>query len=167
MSKSLGNSPDPIKLINDYGADAIRFGIMLVAPQGQDILFSEERIKQGRNFMNKIWNVARFLSFNSINISILSENELSKKKLDLSDEWIIKKIDDIIESINLNFKNDKFNEIAKCLYEFVWFDYCDWYIEIIKSRLQSDNLEEKTVVFSNSLIIFKKVLKLPPQLVKV
>ena len=73
MSKSLGNSPDPIKLINDYGADAIRFGIMLVAPQGQDILFSEERIKQGRNFMNKIWNVARFLSFNSINISILSE----------------------------------------------------------------------------------------------
>ena len=160
MSKSLGNSPDPIKLINDYGADAIRFGIMLVAPQGQDILFSEERIKQGRNFMNKIWNVARFLSFNSINISILSENELSKKKLDLSDEWIIKKIDDIIESINLNFKNYKFNEIAKCLYEFVWFDYCDWYIEIIKSRLQSDNLEEKTVVFSNSLIIFKKVLKL-------
>ncbi len=160
MSKSLGNSPDPIKLINDYGADAIRFGIMLVAPQGQDILFSEERIKQGRNFMNKIWNVARFLSFNSNEITIISENELSNENLDFSDKWIIKKLDNTIESINLNFKNYKFNEIAKCLYEFVWFDYCDWYVEIIKSRLKSDNLEEKTIVFSNALIIFNKVLKL-------
>ena len=160
MSKSLGNSPDPIKLIDDYGADAIRFGIMLVAPQGQDILFSEERIKQGRNFMNKIWNVARFLSFYSNDISILSEDELKNKNLDLSDKWIINKLDLTIESINSNFKNYKFNEIAKCIYEFVWFDYCDWYIEIIKSRLQSDDVEEKIIAFSNALTIFNKVLKL-------
>jgi len=160
MSKSLGNSPDPIKLIDDYGADAIRFGIMLVAPQGQDILFSDERIKQGRNFMNKIWNVARYLSISSDKIFILSESELKNKNLHLSDKWIIKKLDDTIENINENFEKYKFNEIAKSIYDFVWSDYCDWYIEIIKSRLNSDDIEDKKIAFSIALMIFKKALQL-------
>ncbi len=125
MSKSLGNSPDPLDLIAKYGADGLRFGLMLIAPQGQDILFDEKRCEVGRNFMNKLWNAARFIQMQrATNPPPRPEN--------VHDHWILNELNQAIVRVGAALDEYKFNEAAKELYDFVWGDFCDWYIEASK-----------------------------------
>ncbi|MCK9483431.1 MAG: valine--tRNA ligase, partial [Candidatus Marinimicrobia bacterium] len=161
MSKSLGNSPDPLVLVEKYGADALRFGIMLIAPQGQDILFTEERLEVGRNFMNKVWNAARFILMNLDENALPVENsEPAKLKLELVDEWILSRLNATIHAVDKNLKKYRFDEVARNIYDFVWSDYCDWYIELIKDRLYKKSPEEKQTALQMAVYILKNFLKL-------
>ena len=125
MSKSLGNSPDPLDLIAKYGADGLRFGLMLIAPQGQDILFDEKRSEVGRNFMNKLWNAARF-------IQMQRATNPPARPHNAHDHRVLHELNEAITKVSTALDNYKFNDAAKELYDFVWGDFCDWYIEASK-----------------------------------
>ena len=160
MSKSLGNSPDPLKLMDKYGADAVRYGIMLIAPQGQDILFSDERMEIGRNFMNKLWNVSRFLDMAGSDIDAKPVDELEGDNLDLSDRWILSRLNRTITGVDESFDAYRFNETAKKIYDFTWSDFCDWYVEVIKSRLYGDDVDQKKAAFSVANHVMRGILKM-------
>ena len=143
MSKSLGNSPDPLDLIETYGADAIRFTMLYNTSQGQDVHFSEKLIEMGRNFANKIWNVSRFVLMNLEGFDIKSVN---KDELDfqLVDKWIYSRLNETIQTLNNKLESHTLDEGAKAVYEFLRGDFCDWYVEIAKTRLyNSDDVVAK------------------------
>ena len=140
MSKSLGNSPDPLDLIDEFGADALRVGMLLIAPQGSDIIFSKDRIEIGRNFINKLWNSARFVIMN-IDDEYISIND-PNLKLNKTDKWIISKLNKTILNVNDSYGQYKLNESIK-LYDFVWSDFCDWYIEFSKVRFYGQSKKDK------------------------
>lgn len=155
MSKSLGNSPDPIDIIETYGADALRFTMVRLTPVGNDILFSEKKCELGRNFANKIWNAARFIFMNS--------SEDSKEKLHtetLEDKWILSRYHQTAKKVAEKFDSYELNEALKAIYEFLWNDFCDWYIEMAKSRLMSTDEQVKKTVVENALYIFDRALRL-------
>ncbi len=131
FSKSLGNSPDPFELFEEYGTDAVRFGTMLMAPQGLDVLFSSTRLEVGRNFMNKLWNASRFVLMN-LEDGNIPEIDLDKEELDIPERWILSRLQKSIKAYNRQLNRFHFNEAAKVLYDFTWNDFCDWYIEITK-----------------------------------
>ena len=161
MSKSLGNSPDPLVLVEKYGADALRYGVMLIAPQGQDILFSEERLEVGRNFMNKVWNASRFILMNIDDDNILEQDFVPEKNyLTLADEWILIRLKKTIGKVDKSLKRFRFDEVARIIYDFVWSDYCDWYIELIKDRLYKKSAEEKQTALSVAIYVLKNILKI-------
>ena len=157
MSKSLGNSPDPLDLIDLYGADALRVGLLLIAPQGSDILYSEEKIKHGRNFVNKLWNSARFVLMNieNVNLKLPKENELH-----LTDKWILSKLNNVIEKIDTQYINYKLNEVIKTIYEFVYDYFCDWYLEFTKTRFYGNDKNDKQIAAAVSIYVLKDILKL-------
>ena len=155
LSKSLGNSPDPIELFEKYGTDATRFSIMLMSPQGSDVYFSENGLEIGRNFMNKIWNASRFIMINH------EENfteSLDKESLDIYDRWILSKLDTTLEKVNIHYDNYQFNEAIKVIYDFTWNEFCNWYIEIAKIKFNSSDKLEKNNAFLVSKEVLKKVL---------
>ncbi|RKY54582.1 MAG: valine--tRNA ligase [Candidatus Neomarinimicrobiota bacterium] len=160
MSKSLGNSPDPLVLIEKYGADALRFGTMLIAPQGQDILFSEERIEVGRNFMNKLWNASRFMLMNVEDIEEYLNFGEEDHQLELSDRWILSRLNSTIARVDEGLSSYRFDEVARIIYDFTWKDFCDWYIELIKKRLYEGTEVEKKVALKTGLFILRNLLKL-------
>ncbi len=127
MSKSLGNSPEPMDLIDRYGADALRFGLMLITPREQDVLYNEKSIDVGRKFCNKLWNAARLLHTSFPEIS----EELSDELSDF-DIWIIDEFNKLLKDGEYHYKNFELNTLSKKLYDFVWHIFCDWYLEIIK-----------------------------------
>ena len=133
MSKSLGNSPDPLDLINKYGADALRFGTMRSAPLGQDILFDEQNVELGRNFCNKLWNACRFRQMQGGEI----QSEIDPRLLTSDDKWILLKLDTAIREMNTAFAEYKFSDATATLYRFFWSEYCDWYVEASKAVLGS------------------------------
>src|SRR5579862_5630017 len=134
MSKSLGNSPDPLDLIVKYGADALRFGTMRSAPLGQDILFDEQNVELGRNFCNKLWNACRFRQMvGSTDFPI--QGEIDPKLLTADDKWILLKLDAAIREMNTAFAEYKFSDATATLYRFFWSEYCDWYVEASKAAL--------------------------------
>jgi valyl-tRNA synthetase len=141
MSKSLGNSPDPLDLIAKYGADGLRFGLMLIAPQGQDILFDEKRCEVGRNFMNKLWNAARF-------IQMQRATNPPTRPHNAHDLNILGALGITVNNVSTSLDAYKFNEAVKHLYDFVWGNFCDWYIEASKT---SPNIEVLDNVFSTIL----------------
>ncbi len=145
MSKSLGNSPDPLDLIAKYGADGLRFGLMLIAPQGQDILFDEKRCEVGRNFMNKLWNAARFIQMQKANRGSAGASPSQHNAHDLKVQF---EMNQAIAAVSQALDEYKFNEAAKELYDFVWGDFCDWYIEASKV---SPNIEVLDEVLGNIL----------------
>ena len=152
FSKSLGNSPDPFTLFDEYGTDAVRFGMMLMAPQGLDVLFSPKGLEVGRNFINKLWNASRFVL---MNIEDDLPDDLPDKNLKLPELWILNRLQFAISRVNKHLDNFNFNEAAKVIYEFTWSDYCDWYIEISKTSFYKN--EES---YTNSVkIVSKYVLK--------
>src|SRR5439155_15162927 len=120
MSKSLGNSQEPLDLIAKYGADGLRFGLMLIAPQGQDILFDEKRCEVGRNFMNKLWNAARFIQMQRATNPPARQNNAH-------DYQVLFKLNEAINLTRAALDGYRFSEAAKVLYDFVWGDFCDWY----------------------------------------
>ena len=133
MSKSLGNSPDPLELIAKYGADALRFGTMRSAPLGQDVLFDEKDVELGRNFCNKLWNACRFRQMQGGEV----QGEIDPALLTSDDKWILLKLDQAIREITTAFAEYRFNEATQTLYRFFWSEYCDWYVEASKAVLSS------------------------------
>ena len=142
MSKSLGNSPDPLDLIDLYGADGVRFGLMMIAPQGQDILFTQERLEIGRNFCNKLWNATRFVLMNlgDTKPECRLKDVIKSKELSLADKWIINRLGHTIREVNVALNTYEFDGAARTLYQFVWRDFCDWYLELSKVSLNRETL---------------------------
>ncbi|HUA37284.1 MAG TPA: valine--tRNA ligase [Candidatus Sulfopaludibacter sp.] len=134
MSKSLGNSPDPLDLIGRHGADALRFGTMRSAPLGQDILFDEQNVELGRNFCNKLWNACRFRQMVG-RADFPIQGEIDPKLLTADDKWILLKLDAAIREMNTAFAEYKFSDATATLYRFFWSEYCDWYVEASKAAL--------------------------------
>ncbi|MDE2058728.1 MAG: valine--tRNA ligase [candidate division NC10 bacterium] len=142
MSKSKGNVIDPIEIIDKYGADAFRFTLAALAAHGRDIRLSEDRIEGYRHFCNKLWNAHQFLS----RYLPLLEGPpplVNSLSLDLADRWLLHRLHALIGSVTGALQEYRFNEAASALYQFVWHEYCDWYLEIVKSRLTSDTSEEQ------------------------
>ena len=161
MSKSLGNSPDPIELFEEYGVDAVRVSILLIAPQGTDVLFSIDRLEQGRNFMNKIWNSSRFLMMNiNDDDKIIPFEKIDFKNLESIDFWILSRMNKTIDLVNSQLSSYKLNEAIKTIYNFVWKDFCDWYIEFSKIRIYGDNKDEKEITLSVAIYVLKNILQL-------
>jgi valyl-tRNA synthetase len=158
MSKSLGNSPDPLEVIKDYGADALRFTVIYLAPLGQDVLFSTDKCEIGRNFANKIWNAGRFLMMNRENINI--DERLVDKHIDFSDEWINSRFNKALQQLNDAMEKFEINNAAKIIYSYVWSDFCDWYIELMKNRIYSESDEIKSAVLTRALNSFRNLLKI-------
>ena len=165
MSKSLGNSPDPLDLIAKYGADGLRFGIVSIAPQGQDIRFQEDRIEAGKNFCNKLWNASRFRQMsgpsedNSSLEVILSR--LSKDKFDADDHAILHRLIETTAQIEKAFREFEFSAAAQALYGFFWNDFCDWYVEVSKSKLQ-DPVTKTNCLAIQDLVLRQTLLLLHP-----
>lgn len=138
MSKSLGNSPDPLNLIDEFGADAIRFSMIYNTSQGQDVHFSEKLLEMGRNFANKIWNVARFVIMNLENFDVKSVNK-ENLKLELVDKWIFSRMNETSKEVADYIDRFQLDDAAKAVYEFLRGDFCDWYVELAKVRLYNDD----------------------------
>ena len=134
MSKSLGNSPDPLDLIAAYGADALRFGVMRSAPLGQDIRLDEKSVELGRNFCNKLWNACRFRQMAGSTAD--PGGEIVPERLTNDDRWILLRLDQAIGEVHQAFTSYRFNEATATLYRFFWSEYCDWYVEASKAALQ-------------------------------
>jgi valyl-tRNA synthetase len=159
LSKSLANSPDPMDLIEKYGADALRIGLLFITPEGQDVLFSTERIEVGRNFINKIWNAARFI-----------QSTIEKEGIKLSDgpvipetnegKWILSSIQKLIDDITSFMKHFRFNDVAKTLYEFFWHEYCDWYLEMIKPLIKEGDKKKTENICATMVYAMKTLMKL-------
>jgi valyl-tRNA synthetase len=138
MSKSLGNSPDPLDLIAKYGADGLRFGLMRTAPHGQDIRFDEKQIEEGRNFANKLWNAFRFRQLQGPRVTASPALPLSPYST-----RILSLLNTAVDRIERGYNDYLFTDIAQTIYEFFWSDFCDCYLEAAKTELQSENPEIK------------------------
>lgn len=165
MSKSLGNSPEPLDLIAKFGADGLRFGLLSIAPKGQDILFDEDRVSQGRNFCNKLWNAARFrqmsgpMSDNSSLVAVASRIQASL--LDDDDFAILQGLAELTDSTTKNLEEHEFTAYAQGLYAFFWGDFCDWYVEASKARLADPALRD-TCLAVQDLVLRQFLLLLHP-----
>ena len=156
MSKSKGNVLDPLDLSSKYGADSLRFTLAAMAAQGRDIKLSEERIAGYRNFSTKIWNGCKFLEFNSCIDNI--DKEITNIDLEVN-KWIVNLYNDLNIKVKTSIKEYKFNDAADALYQFIWKDYCDWYIEFIKPILNnSENLKDLEETKYISINVMKNVL---------
>lgn len=143
MSKSLGNSPNPLDLIDKYGADAIRFAMIYNTSQGQDVHFSEKLIEMGRNFANKMWNGSRFVIMNLDGFDVTKVDK-SRLKYELVDKWIFSRLNETAKSVAENLAKFLLDEAAKSVYEFLRGDFCDWYVEMAKIRLyNSEDADSK------------------------
>lgn len=164
MSKSWGNVIDPLEVIDKAGADALRFTFLsLIAGQGQDIKLSEEKITEGRNFANKLWNVSRFVMMMTPSVPSghlpLAKGE-NERGFELADKWILSRYNKSIKQTTEYIESYQFGEAAKLLYEFVWSEFCDWYIEISKIRSYGADQQKKEQVQGILLHVLEGILKL-------
>jgi valyl-tRNA synthetase len=142
MSKSKGNGIDPIDIIDKYGADALRISMILATPEGQDPLINEKSFEIGRNFANKIWNASRFVITNMDGYDCRQTIDIPPEEFELPDVWILSSLAKTIGQVNNYLSGYRFNTAAKTVYDFIWKDYCDWYLEMIKPRLAKNQAEE-------------------------
>ncbi|HDH06343.1 MAG TPA: valine--tRNA ligase [Nitrospirae bacterium] len=165
MSKSKGNVVDPLKMTGAYGTDALRFTLAAYAAQGRDIKFDEKRVEGYRHFLNKIWNVARFISMNIkegeeiISVPELCKND-SQIALALADRWILSRLSTVCSDVNKSLEDYRFNDSASILYRFIWHELCDWYVEMIKTELYGENEESKKAAISTLVHVFEAALAL-------
>lgn len=151
MSKSLGNSPDALELIEKYGADGVRAGMLFSSPAGNDLLFDEALCEQGRNFCNKLWNSFRLLhAFEVKDLPQPNTNEIAY-------HWMNQKISDTLETLNDHFSKFRLSDALMSIYKLIWDDYCAWYLEMIKPAFGSP-IDRKT--YDNTQILFKKLLQI-------
>ena len=155
MSKSLGNGIDPLEIAEKYGADALRFNLVTGNSPGNDMRFYTERCEAMRNFANKIWNASRFLMMNLT----IDKCELPEK-LELDDKWILSKLNRAIGEITENMDKYELGVAAQKIYDFIWDDYCDWYIELTKTRLQGDDEDSKVRAQQVLCYVLTDMLKL-------
>lgn len=154
MSKSRGNVVDPITMIDKYGTDAFRFTLAAFAAQGRDIRFSEERTEGYRNFVNKIWNASRFVLMN-LEDYILPQSE-DELEYSLADQWILSRLQSTIKEVNQTLTDYKFNETANAMYQFIWHEFCDWYVELAKLSLYNP---EKPIRKTTTQQVLARVLE--------
>lgn len=157
MSKSFGNGIDPLEVIDQYGADALRFMLCTGNSPGNDFRFYMEKVEASRNFANKLWNASRFVL---MGLEDQDYTLTGQEKLELSDQWILSKLNDAISVVTTNLDKYELGIAADKIYEFVWDEYCDWFIELSKKRLYSDNDEERTTVQKVLVKVLKDIVKL-------
>ena len=154
MSKSLGTGVDPLELIADYGADATRFGLAYMSSV-QDVRFSAERIEMGRNFANKIWNASRLVLQGAH-----PDAEPQVRLVTPADRWIFSRLTAVTEEASRLYESYSFDDVARVLYRFIWNELCDWYLEVAKARLYSDDEDERLQVSGNLLVLLEQVMTL-------
>ena len=157
MSKSLGNSPDPLELIEKYGADGLRFGLMRIAPSGQDIRFDEKRIEEGRNFATKLWNAARFRQMHGPSDAA---PKIDNASLSIYAVEVLARLNETIDAINAAYREYEFNTVAQRLYDFVWSDYCDWFVEAAKTDIFGDDEARKKTALAAMDLVLSAILRL-------
>ena len=157
MSKSLGNGVDPIDVVNEYGADALRFTLITGNSPGNDMRYDEKRILASRNFANKLWNASRFVL---MNIEEGDDLDFKGENLELEDKWILKRLNDVIVDVSKNLDKYEIGLAADRIEDFIWNEYCDWYIEFAKIRLYGDDKEAKANVKKVLLYVLKNMLVL-------
>jgi valyl-tRNA synthetase len=158
MSKSLGNGIDPLEMIEQFSADAVRFTLIMLSSEGQDINLSVKSFEIGRNFSNKIWNAYRFLSMH-LNDQVTTDFENYKDHFELSDHWILSSFQKAIEETEANLNRFRVNESLNTIYQFFWHDYCDWYLELIKKRLYAENHpQERQAALTIASYIMKETM---------
>jgi valyl-tRNA synthetase len=156
LSKSLGNSPDVFEVMDNYGTDALRFTLVYLAPQGVDVFFSVQKCEIGRNFANKIWNAARFLLLKRTQIP---PSRGDRGVSDIFDAWIFSRLNSTIRDYSNALSNYKINEASKALHEFVWGDFCDWYVEVLKTKV-NENPNQAAEILDEAFKIFEVILKM-------
>jgi valyl-tRNA synthetase len=157
MSKSLGNSPDPLDLIGKYGADGLRFGLMRIAPSGQDIRFDEKQIEEGRNFATKLWNVARFRQMHGRSDAA---PKIDNRSLSIYAVEVLARLNETIDALDSAYREYRFNEVAQRLYDFVWSDYCDWFVEAAKTEIFGEDKAKKKSALAVMDFVLSAVLRL-------
>jgi len=157
MSKSKGNIIDPLVVLDSFGTDSFRFTLSVLAAQGRDIRISEERIAGYRNFMNKIWNAARF---SLMNLKDCKSPSINADALTLADTWIMSRIGVVADEISSHIDDYKFNDAASITYQFVWHEFCDWYLEMVKLELYSKDQKRIEVAQSVMQTVLSGVLRL-------
>lgn len=153
MSKSLGNGVDPIEMSEKYGTDALRYFLSTNSAPGQDLRFETDKVESSWNFINKLWNIARFIMMNVSN----SNREIDEEKLSLYDKYILERLDQVITDADLNYEKYEFGEVARTLYNFTWDEFASWYVEIAKVQLKTENKENTEAVLA---YVLKAILKL-------
>ena len=170
MSKSLGNGIDPIEIIDQYGADALRFSVLSGTTMGNDIRYMPEKLDQASNFANKIWNAAKFIIMNTPDEEKVKEfcnkvynhetHSYNSEYLTLEDKWILNKLDKLVVDITRNIENYDLGIAIDKIYGFIWNEFCDWYIEMVKTRIYSEDEETKIAVSDILNHVFETSLKL-------
>ncbi len=141
MSKSLGNTIDPLEIIKEYGTDALRFSIISITAAGQDVFLSKERFESGRNFSNKLWNVSRFLMLNLKSDISGDFADIKMEGLPLADRWLLTAFCNTAESVTKSLDSYRFNDAANMIHDFLWHKYCDWYVEISKASIKNEQTQ--------------------------
>mgnify|MGYP004616278657 FL=1 len=157
MSKSLGNGIDPLEIIDKYGADALRFALATGNSPGNDMRFSDEKIEAARNFANKLWNAARFVL---MNLTIDKIEEPDKSKLAVEDKWILTKLEECVKSVNTNLDKYELGVALSSIYDFLWDYYCDWYIELTKTSVSSEDKDRSLTAQNTLAYVLRETLKL-------
>ena len=158
MSKSLGNGVDPMDVIDEYGADTLRFFLTTNSAPGMDLRYIPEKLEASWNFINKIWNSARFVLMN-IDESMKYE-DLSFENLNLCDKWILNRLNEVIREVDINMDKFEFVNVGSELYKFIWDDFCSWYIELTKVHLNSDNAIEKQASLNTLVYVLNAIVKM-------
>ncbi len=157
MSKSLGNGVDPLEIIDQYGADALRFMLATGNTPGNDMRFYVERVESSRNFANKLWNASRFVL---MNLDVDDQNKEYEKKLTLADRWILSRLNTVTSEVTSNLDKFELGIAVQKLYDFIWSEYCDWYIELAKPRLYGEDYNAKRTTQDVLLEVLEDLLKL-------
>jgi len=159
MSKSLGNSPDPLELIDKYGADGLRFGLMRIAPSGQDIRYDEKQIEEGRNFATKLWNVARLRQMHGETSNAFGA-KIDDKHLSIYAIEVLSRLNETFDAVDAAYRDYQFNAVAQHLYDFVWSDYCDWFVEAAKTEIFGDDDARKKSTLATMDFVLSAILRL-------
>ena len=158
MSKSLGNGIDPLEMISQYGCDALRMNMVTGNSPGNDMRFYVERCEAMRNFANKLWNASRYVM---MNLSEDAKNELpALEKLEIADKWVLSKLNSLIAEVTENMEKYELGVAIQKIYDFVWDTYCDWYIELTKARLYSEDADRKQTAIAVLVYVLDQMLKL-------
>ncbi len=160
MSKSLGNGIDPIDVIDEYGADTLRYTLVTGITPGNDMRFSYDKVEASRNFANKIWNASRFVLMNLSDYTPIDDLYAYKQALSLADRWILHRTNEVIEDVTRLLNKYELGEASKVLYDFTWSEFCDWYIEMSKVKLYHGNQNEAAIAQEVLIRVLDTILKL-------
>lgn len=161
MSKSLNNGIDPLDVVKEYGADALRLALLTGNAPGNDMRYKVDKVEASRNFLNKIWNATRFILMNDTdNVDILDIEKINIQDLKIEDKWILSKLNDVVKEVTMNIDNYDIGVALDKINSFVWEEFCDWYIEIVKNRLYGEDVKDKSVSLSTLKYVLCQSLKL-------